>query len=79
MDNTILGTKFTKWCFAFSIFITSYYLYRFVKLIFNFIFVMFKHFKSFIFALKQIDITIPCVIIYKSNIIYFFISSLHKL
>jgi len=49
----------------FSTSITFYYLYRFVKLIFNFIFVMFKYFKRFIFVLKQINITILCTIMIK--------------
>jgi hypothetical protein len=40
-------------------------------LIFNFIFVIFKHFKSFIFVPKQIGIIIPCAILYKTNIIFF--------
>jgi len=74
MDNTILRVEFTEQCIVFAISITFYYLYLFVKLIFNLFLVMFKHFKSFIFYPEQIGITIPCAIIYK--IIQYFFSSL---
>ena len=50
--NTILGIEFTKWYFIFSTSITFYYFYFLVKLISNFIFVIFKNFKSLVFFYK---------------------------
>ena len=49
-----------------------YYFYLFIKLIFNFIFVMLNYFKYLIFTSKPINIIIYCATIYKNNIIFFF-------
>jgi hypothetical protein len=72
VGNTILKTKFTKKSLILFTYTTYYYNYFFIKLIFKFILVMFKHSKSLIFSSKKIGKTTPYAIIYKTNVMLFF-------
>ena len=67
MNDTKLGINFLKWKFIFTSSITPYDFNFLIQLSFNFGLLSFKSIHNLIFATKQVNITIPRAVIYKSN------------